>query len=144
MAAAGSASVHTVPEEDVLESFTKSLGMVLFSELGDKTFFMAALLAMRYGRSPVRPLPPPPSRLPQPPFPDRCPPPVPCDSSPPEDFLALKLEGTAGDFPLRERRRGWVAVGGRGPLAQCCGFAPARAGRAPGFDDHEAAEVRGG
>ena len=46
-------SVHTVAEDSLWESFTKSFGMVILSEIGDKTFFMAALLAMRYGRSKV-------------------------------------------------------------------------------------------
>ena len=46
-------SIHTVAEDSLWESFTKSFGMVILSEIGDKTFFMAALLAMRYGRSKV-------------------------------------------------------------------------------------------
>jgi putative Ca2+/H+ antiporter (TMEM165/GDT1 family) len=40
--------------ETFQESLSKSLGLVVLSEIGDKTFFIAALLAMRYGRSRVR------------------------------------------------------------------------------------------
>mmetsp|Transcript_37009 Transcript_37009/g.104484 ORF Transcript_37009/g.104484 Transcript_37009/m.104484 type:complete len:272 (+) Transcript_37009:164-979(+) len=46
-------SAHHLADDSLQESFTKTLGMVVLSELGDKTFFMAALLAMRYGRSRV-------------------------------------------------------------------------------------------
>jgi len=42
-----------IPDETFAESFTQSLGMVVLSEIGDKTFFMAAVLAMRYGKSRV-------------------------------------------------------------------------------------------
>ncbi|KAL5726285.1 hypothetical protein ACHQM5_009340 [Ranunculus cassubicifolius] len=34
----------------VLQGFTKSLAMTVFAEIGDKTFFAAAILAMRYPR----------------------------------------------------------------------------------------------
>ncbi|KAJ3677397.1 hypothetical protein LUZ60_003121 [Juncus effusus] len=34
----------------LLEGFTKSLAMTIFSEIGDKTFFAAAILAMRHPR----------------------------------------------------------------------------------------------
>jgi putative Ca2+/H+ antiporter (TMEM165/GDT1 family) len=34
----------------VLQGFTKSLAMTFVSEIGDKTFFAAAILAMRYPR----------------------------------------------------------------------------------------------
>ncbi|KAK9998095.1 hypothetical protein SO802_017698 [Lithocarpus litseifolius] len=34
----------------VLQGFTKSLAMTVLSEIGDKTFFAAAILAMRYPR----------------------------------------------------------------------------------------------
>ena len=37
----------------VLESFWKSLGMVASSEIGDKTFFIAAILAVKHPRSTV-------------------------------------------------------------------------------------------
>jgi putative Ca2+/H+ antiporter (TMEM165/GDT1 family) len=38
---------------DVVTAFTSSLVMVLTSELGDKTFFIAAIMAMSHGRLPV-------------------------------------------------------------------------------------------
>ncbi|KAM1956340.1 hypothetical protein ACFX16_025770 [Malus domestica] len=34
----------------VVQGFTKSLAMIVLLEIGDKTFFVAAILAMRYTR----------------------------------------------------------------------------------------------
>lgn len=37
-----------------LEGFLKSLGMISASEIGDKTFFIAAIMAMKHPRLTVR------------------------------------------------------------------------------------------
>ncbi len=37
----------------VVEGFLKSWGMILASEIGDKTFFIAAIMAMKHSRSVV-------------------------------------------------------------------------------------------
>jgi putative Ca2+/H+ antiporter (TMEM165/GDT1 family) len=37
------------------QGFTKSLGVIFASEIGDKTFFIAAIMAMRNPRMLVRP-----------------------------------------------------------------------------------------
>ena len=37
-----------------LEGFLKSWGMILASEIGDKTFFIAAIMAMKHSRLTVR------------------------------------------------------------------------------------------
>ena len=37
-----------------VEGFLKSWGVILASEIGDKTFFIAAILAMRHPRQTVR------------------------------------------------------------------------------------------
>lgn len=38
-----------------VQAFVKSLGVILASEIGDKTFFIAALMAMRNPRMTVSP-----------------------------------------------------------------------------------------
>ena len=38
----------------VLEGFLKSWGMILASEIGDKTFFIAAIMAMKHSRAVVK------------------------------------------------------------------------------------------
>jgi Ca2+/H+ antiporter, TMEM165/GDT1 family len=38
----------------LLEGFLKSWGMILVSEIGDKTFFIAAIMAMRNPRRTAR------------------------------------------------------------------------------------------
>lgn len=38
-----------------IEGFLKSWGVILASEIGDKTFFIAAIMAMRHARLTVRP-----------------------------------------------------------------------------------------
>ena len=38
-----------------LQGFLKSWGMILASEIGDKTFFIAAIMAMKHSRLTVRP-----------------------------------------------------------------------------------------
>ena len=40
-----------------VEGFTKSAVMILVSEIGDKTFFIAAIMAMRHSQLVVRPRP---------------------------------------------------------------------------------------
>lgn len=37
-----------------IEGFLKSWGVILASEIGDKTFFIAAIMAMRHARLTVR------------------------------------------------------------------------------------------
>ena len=37
-----------------MQGFLKSWGMILVSEIGDKTFFIAAIMAMRHPRRVVR------------------------------------------------------------------------------------------
>ena len=37
----------------VVEGFLKSWGMILASEIGDKTFFIAAIMAMKHSRAVV-------------------------------------------------------------------------------------------
>jgi hypothetical protein len=49
---------------EFLEGLVKSGTMILISEIGDKTFFIAAIMAMRHPRSTVRPVAPPRSDLP--------------------------------------------------------------------------------
>lgn len=44
---------------EFLEGLVKSGTMILISEIGDKTFFIAAIMAMRHSRSTVRPSPHP-------------------------------------------------------------------------------------
>ena len=41
-----------------VQGFLKSWGLILCSEIGDKTFFIAAILAMKHSRLVVRPLTP--------------------------------------------------------------------------------------
>lgn len=40
---------------EFLEGLFKSGTMILISEIGDKTFFIAAIMAMRHARTTVRP-----------------------------------------------------------------------------------------
>ena len=44
-------------DNEFLEGLVKSGMMILLSEIGDKTFFIAAIMAMRHSRLTVRPLP---------------------------------------------------------------------------------------
>ena len=40
-------------DSHVVEGFLKSWGMILASEIGDKTFFIAAIMAMKHSRAVV-------------------------------------------------------------------------------------------
>jgi putative Ca2+/H+ antiporter (TMEM165/GDT1 family) len=40
-------------DSHVVEGFLKSWGMILASEIGDKTFFIAAIMAMKHSRTVV-------------------------------------------------------------------------------------------
>jgi len=42
--------LHLTPNQSLWEAFSNSFAMIIATELGDKTFFIAALLAMRHDR----------------------------------------------------------------------------------------------
>ncbi|CAK0783390.1 hypothetical protein CVIRNUC_006589 [Coccomyxa viridis] len=42
--------MYTFDQGEVIEAFLKSWGMILLSEIGDKTFFIAAIMAMKNSR----------------------------------------------------------------------------------------------
>lgn len=46
--------MQLMAEGHFLEGFLKSWGMILASEIGDKTFFIAAIMAMKHPRLTVR------------------------------------------------------------------------------------------
>ena len=46
--------MQLLAEGHFLEGFLKSWGMILASEIGDKTFFIAAIMAMKHPRLTVR------------------------------------------------------------------------------------------
>ena len=50
-------------DNEFLEGLVKSGTMILISEIGDKTFFIAAIMAMRHSRLTVRPVPPIPAEF---------------------------------------------------------------------------------
>lgn len=48
------ADMQLMADSHFLEGFLKSWGMILASEIGDKTFFIAAIMAMKHPRLTVR------------------------------------------------------------------------------------------
>ena len=46
--------MQLLADSHVVEGFLKSWGMILASEIGDKTFFIAAIMAMKHSRTVVR------------------------------------------------------------------------------------------
>lgn len=54
VASVGAMATSLWAREGFVEGFTKSALMILVSEIGDKTFFIAAVMAMRHPHLPVR------------------------------------------------------------------------------------------
>lgn len=65
-AAVGTAAADGEAHRRFLEALGKSIGVIGASEIGDKTFFIAAIMAMRHARLTVRPPPTPASARPRP------------------------------------------------------------------------------